>query len=84
MQTVGRAGTAARFLASAEFRGNAVRMFYGDSTLSPLPFLPYNPDLLRRAAAPRPEEIASWVNSGQDLLSIEVALALSSEFFVND
>jgi hypothetical protein len=51
--------------------------------LSPLPFVPFLPNLLRRVIAPRPAEITNWVNSSIDLLAIEIAFAGSGEFYSN-
>jgi hypothetical protein len=33
--------------------------------------------------APQPGDMATWVNSGKDLLAIELAFAASAEFYSN-
>jgi acid phosphatase len=78
----GRAAVAVGFLNSAEFRGDAVRSFYGDPSLSPLPAEPFFPNLLRRASAPATWEVAFWVDSSLDLLGIEAGFAESQEYFM--
>jgi hypothetical protein len=65
-----RSGVAAGFVLSTEYRTTQVtNLFY---------------DLLKRtpAAAPTPQQVAAWVNTGLDLLSLRVAFAGSAEFFV--
>jgi hypothetical protein len=66
---LGRAGVALEFEESAEFRNDVVRGLYGV--------------FLDRLAPPSAAEIAPWVNSGLDLLSLETALASSGEYFQN-
>jgi hypothetical protein len=80
---LGRDGVAAGFLDSAEYRGGAVRTFYGDTTFTPLPYQPFFPNLLRRGARVAATEVDGWVNSGKHLLGIEVGFAASPEFFNN-
>ena len=79
----GRAAVAAAFLASGEFRTDAVRTFYGDPTQTPSPWEPWMVDLLHRTAAPSAAEVGAWVTSGTDSLTIEVTLAGSSEYYNN-
>jgi hypothetical protein len=79
--TLGRAAVALDFLNSSESRNGEVRTFYGDPTLSPLPWESYLPNLLHRTAAPAASEINGWVNSGADFLSIEVFFASTMEFY---
>jgi hypothetical protein len=79
--TLGRAMVGLYFLNSGESRNGEVRTFYGDSTLSPLPWESYLPNLLHRKSAPAASEINSWVNSSMDFLSIEVAFASTMEFY---
>jgi hypothetical protein len=81
LPTVGRGSVAAGFLDSGEFRGDAVRSFYGDPSLAPLPSEPFFPNFLRRANAPAFWEIAYWVDNAQDLLTVEVGFAASQEYF---
>jgi hypothetical protein len=75
------------FLASAEFRTDAVQTFYGTQAQT---FQPFVPDLLDRymlGEGASSAEIAYWVNSTQpngsptDLLSIEIAIASSQEYY---
>jgi hypothetical protein len=68
LPTLGRSGVAAQIAASAEYRGLVVSMnFYGG--------------LLRRQGMPSSAEVAGWVNSSLDLLSIESMFAGSNEYF---
>jgi len=82
LPVLGRNGVANGFATSSEFRSDAVRTFYGDPTLNPLPFQPFWPDLLHRTSPPSTAEVNSWVNSGQDLMTIEVGFAASNEYYV--
>jgi hypothetical protein len=83
LASLGRDGVAKAFEDSLEFRGGAVRTFYGDPTLTPFPYQPFFVNLLHRSAAPSADEVSGWVNQGLDLLSIEGALASSDEFYQN-
>jgi hypothetical protein len=65
----GRAAVANNFVSSAEFRGDVVRIDYRT--------------ILGRANDPTNAELAGWVNSQMDLLSIEVVFASSVEFQAN-
>jgi hypothetical protein len=56
---------------------------YGDPTLIPLPFLPFEPDSLQRTTAPAASEISAWTHSRLDLLKIEIVVTDSPEFFAN-
>jgi len=78
---LGRSGVASAILGSTEFRSGAVRTFYGDPTLTPTPFEPFFPNLLHRTAAPSSQEILGWANASVDLLTIEVTLAGSGEYY---
>lgn len=66
---IGRAEVARALLGSAEFRGLVVRGFYLN--------------LLRRPAAPSQAEIAGWVASGLDFVSMQLRFASTSEFAQN-
>jgi hypothetical protein len=81
LPSLGRAGVVSALVGSGEFRGGAVRTFYGDPTLNPLPYQPFFVNLLRRSAPPASGEVDPWVTGGQDLLSIEAAFAKSEEFY---
>ncbi len=81
LHAIGKNAVAASFLASGEYRADAVRSFYGDPSLQPLPFETYLPNFLERAAAPRASEVAGWTGTGWDQLRLEVAIAGSSEAF---
>lgn len=70
LPTLGRDGVALAFLGSPEFRGNFVRALYGNA-------------LLDRPTAPSAAEVAGWVNSGLDLLTIQTEMAASTEYFQN-
>src|SRR5207248_5579006 len=79
LPTLGRGGLAAQMVAGSEFRGKVVGTLYGNR---PTPTgLAFVPNLLRRPTAPTAGEVAGWVNSGLDVLGIEVAFAASAEYF---
>jgi hypothetical protein len=80
LTSIGNTNVALVFLQSPEFRGIAVRAFYGVTAPKPPIFLP---DLLRRTGAPSAGEVNGWSSSPLDLLSIEVAFAGSGEYFNN-
>jgi hypothetical protein len=79
--SLGRQAVAGYFTGSAEFRSDAVRTFYGDPSLTPKPWEPFFVNLLHRSKAPASSEVAGWVNSGVDFLSLEVVLAGSLEYY---
>jgi hypothetical protein len=79
--TAGRQTVAADFLGSGEFRTAAVRTFYGDPSLNPLPWEPFLIDLLQRRQPPSTAEIAGWANSPLDLWTMELDLAASQEYY---
>ena len=66
---------ASAFVGSAEFRAGAVRTFYGDPTLTPLPYQPFFVELLHRAGPPSAGEVDVWVNGPLDLLGIQAGFA---------
>jgi hypothetical protein len=66
LPNIGRVGLANDVLASVEYRTLTIKQYYSQ--------------ILRRTAAPSTGEVAGWVNSGQDLLSIEVIFAGTGEF----
>lgn len=78
---MGRTGLVMDFLSgsdfttadSSTFRQAAVRSFYGDPTLAPVPFQPFLPDLLNRTTV-LSSEVSGWVDSGLDLLSMEISI----------
>lgn len=76
-----RNGVASDVLKSNDFRTGAVRTFYGDPTLNPLPYQPYFRNLLRRTAAPDMIKVLEYVKSNQDLLNIQADFAETDEFF---
>ncbi len=83
LATSGRAAVANSLLSSAEYRGDVVQQLYG-FTLAPTVseaslFFP----VLHRTKSPMPAEIAGWVNSSQDVLSIEFSFLGTAEFFSN-
>ncbi len=80
LPTLGHAGVAGNFLASPEFRTDAVRTFYGDPSLPVLPTQPFLPELLHRSTPPG-DEVKGWVFSSLDLFGIETGFASSREFF---
>jgi hypothetical protein len=81
LPALGRDGVVRGILASAEFRAGVVRRFYLSPPAPPLAFFASVPDLLSRGADPGAAEVSGWVNSKLDLLSIEVGILASQEFF---
>jgi|GEM_PF-3607822 len=77
----GRQATAQSFLTCREFRSDAIRSFYGDPGLTPLPWEAFFINLLHRSQAPSATEIAGWATSTVDFLSLEVTLAGSQEYY---
>jgi hypothetical protein len=65
----GRGGVAYVVLTSQEYRGKVVTSYYRD--------------LLRRAAAPTPQEVSSWVLSALDLSAIRIGFKSSLEYYLN-
>ncbi len=68
LPTIGMSGMAAAFTGSQEFRSNEVEAFYGANTVGFMMM----PDILHRTTLATSAEVSGWVNSGLDLLSIEV------------
>jgi hypothetical protein len=66
LPAAGPGGVATAFLTSMEYRTDVVTGFYSS--------------LLDRTTTPSAAEVAAWVNSGMDVLGIDVAFASSSEF----
>ena len=79
LPTLGRIGAALAFLGSTEVRTDAVTQLYTGTPLASL----LNVTLLDRATAPSAAEVAGWVGSGLDLLSIEAGFGASQEYFSN-
>lgn len=77
----GRQAVAGAFLGSGEYRGDAVRTVYGDPSLSPSPWQPFFLNLLHRGQAPSAGEIAWWVKSPFDVLTLEAIMAGTQEYF---
>jgi hypothetical protein len=75
----GLAAVGQGFVNSVEFRGIQVQAMYGATTANVIP----TPDLLKRTALASPTEVAGWVNSGLDLLTIEAMVLVSTEFGTN-
>jgi hypothetical protein len=69
LPAIGRAGLIDDFLGSTEYRGDQIRDDYAD--------------VLRRATPPSPSELAAWVNSGLDLLTIQTLMAGTPESYAN-
>lgn len=70
LPSLGRGGVAMGFLNSTEYRNLVVReMFF---------------DMLKRtnATAPSNSDVAAWVNTGLDVLSLRVAFAGTAEFYL--
>jgi Domain of unknown function (DUF4214)/Planctomycete extracellular len=75
----GRQAVAGAILDSVEFRGDAVRTFYGDPSLNPLPWEPFFINLLHRT--PSAAEISGWANTSIDFVTMEVLMAGSQEYY---
>jgi uncharacterized protein (TIGR03118 family) len=69
LPAIGRAGVALQILQSQEYRTAVVTGLYTS--------------FLDRATPPSAAEVAGWVNSGLDLLTIQVMMASSSEYYQN-
>ena len=77
--SLSRLGVASSFLTSVEYRADEVQQLYG-FPVAPAGSLPSQlPNLLHRSSPPSAGEILFWVNSGLDILSIEVLIAGSPE-----
>jgi hypothetical protein len=83
LPSLGRSAVATSFLGSPEFRSAVVRTFYGVPSLGVLPLDPFRVNLLHRTISLGSGELAGWVNSAQDLRTIEAGFLGSQEFFVN-
>jgi len=80
LASLGRTGVANEFLASLEFRTDAVEQLYGFPTALSVSVISVFPNLLHRPGTPTATEVASWVNSGLDILSVQVSITQSAEF----
>jgi hypothetical protein len=76
LQSQGASAVAQGFTGSGEFRADQVAAYYGQPAVGAL--RPAN--LLDRSDAPSSDEVAGWVNSGQDLLTMQAAFLASQEF----
>jgi hypothetical protein len=88
LPALGRAGVAAGFTSSVEFRTNVVTQFYGaPSALTTLgqakAVFSLAPNLLHRGGTPTASEVSGWVNSRLSLGLIELGFLSSPEFFSN-
>jgi subtilisin-like proprotein convertase family protein len=64
---IGLQGVAFHFLVSPEYRTDVVESYYST--------------ILRRTIPPSPDEVAGWVNSGLDIISIRAGFESSVEFY---
>jgi glucose/arabinose dehydrogenase len=80
LPALGRAGLAAAFLTSPEFRTALVGRLYGIAPANAGSLAAVFPALLHRQSAPAPAEVAGWVGSGLGALDLEVAFASTPEF----
>jgi hypothetical protein len=69
ISSAGRSALALGFLNSAEYRGRVVRQLFAQ--------------VLHRLAPPTDADVTPWVNSGLDLLTVEVDFTASPEFQAN-
>jgi len=79
--SLGREGVAKLIVVLPEFRTGAVRTFFGDPTLVPLPYQPFFVNLLHRKTAPTAKEIDDYVKGGLGLSAIQASIAASDEYF---
>jgi hypothetical protein len=80
LPALGRAGVANAFLQSIEFRTDEIQELYGFPPAAVGSVASTFPNLLHRTATPTTAEINGWVNSGLDILTMEMMFAGSSEF----
>jgi predicted outer membrane repeat protein len=78
--SLGRAGVAGAILGSTEYRTDEVQQLYGFTYALSSSVVSLFPNFLHRAAAPSAAEVNGWVNSGLDILTMEVGFAASGEF----
>jgi hypothetical protein len=76
---LGRAGVATLFLQSPEFRTDVVTQLFISTPIRTQLYV----TLLDRATAPSMADVAGWVNSGLDILSIETVFASTLEYFMD-
>jgi hypothetical protein len=81
LSSSGRTAVAQGILLSTEFRSGVVQQIYGFTYAPSQSVASLFVNLLHRAAAPDAGEILGWANSSLDILSIEIAIAGSGEFF---
>lgn len=80
---LGRHGVAMSFTGSVEFRTRAIVTLYaGPGGWPSSSYSGMVPNLLNRPKQPSEQEVALWMNSGLDLLSLKVAFASSQEFYI--
>ena len=83
MPSIGRASMVNMFLNSLEFRGNVVIQLYGFAPAPAITETSLFYPALHRPVAPSAAEISGWVNMPLDLLTIEVSIVGSGEYFGN-
>ena len=80
LPSLGRVGVANAFVHSSEFRGDVVQELYGFTYAPVQSVASLFVNLLHRTSAPAAAEINGWVNSGLDILTVDIAIAGSVEF----
>jgi hypothetical protein len=80
LPSLGRAGVAAAIRGSSEYRTDEVQELYGFTYALSETVVSLFPNFLHRAAAPGAGEVNGWVNSGLDILTVELGFAASGEF----
>jgi hypothetical protein len=78
---IGRAGVANGILTSSEYRMNEVQQLYGALPPPVTSLASTFPNLLHRTTPPSASDISFWLNSGQDILTMQVAFASTPEYF---
>ena len=71
---------AGAILGSTEYRTDEVQELYGFRYALSASVVSLFPNFLHRTAAPGAGEVNGWVNSGLDILTVEVRFAASGEF----
>jgi hypothetical protein len=87
INTTERTGVAYSFVHSLEFRQDVVNQLFAGANKTPsllaASVVGLFSNLLHRLTTPSASEVSSYVDSGADLLNIEMMFASSQEFFLN-
>jgi hypothetical protein len=78
--TIGRGGVANAILGSTEYRTDEIQQLYGALPAPVASVASMFPNLLHRSTAPSATDVNFWVNSGQDILTLEMSFTSSPEY----